>query len=333
MKRALRSLACVTCLAAALPAAELPPWDEVIGIVRSHLAGATESELNDAAVQGLLQQLRSRVLLEPATPSPAAPAPDAPPLSRTNVFESAYAYLRIARVAPGLAAAVQSTLGSLQATQEIKGLVLDLRFANGEDFAEAGRTADLFVNRQQTLLAWGDERVEATPKTNALTLPVALLVNGETRAAAEALAATLHALRLGLVLGSPTAGQASVFKEFTLSTGQRLRVAVAPVQVSGDTPVPLTGLVPDLAVAVPPEEERAYLEDPFRAGSGPSRPTSRGARLTEEDLVRLHREALDPTAARPRRPAPPAVPQVRDPALLRALDLLKGLALVGLRQP
>ncbi|MBE7498820.1 MAG: hypothetical protein HS113_00595 [Verrucomicrobiales bacterium] len=251
-------------------------------------------------------------------------------MSRTNVFESAYAYLRVARVAPGLAAAVQSTLASLQATQEIKGLVLDLRFADGEDFAEAGRTADLFVNRQQTLLAWGDEHVEATLKTNALTLPVALLVNSETRAAAEALAATFHALRLGLLLGSPTAGQASVFKEFSLSTGQRLRVAVAPVQVSGDTPVPLSGLVPDLAIVVPPEEERAYLEDPFRAGSG-LRPAAGPA--SPEDLVRLHREALDPSAARPRRPAPPVAPQVRDPALLRALDLLKGLALVGLRQP
>jgi hypothetical protein len=333
MKRALRCLACATLLAPALPAAELPPWDEVIGIVRSNLAGASESELNEAAVQGLLQQLRSRVLLEPGSTVSAVAAADSPPLSRTNVFESAYAYLRIAGVVPGLAEAVQSALGSLQATQEIKGLVLDLRFAGGEDFAEAGRSADLFVNRQQTLLAWGDERVEATLKTNAVTLPVALLVNSETRAAAEALAATLHALRLGLLLGAPTAGQASVFQEFTLSTGQRLRVAVAPVQVGGDTPVPLTGLVPDLAVVVSLEEERAYLDDPFRAGAGPSRPTSRAARLTEEDLVRLHREAFDPTAPRPRRPAPAVAPQVRDPALLRALDLLKGLALVGLRQP
>ena len=52
-----------------------------------------------------------------------------------------------------------------------------------------------------------------------------MLVNGETRGAAEALAAALHQAGAGLIIGSPTAGAATSFKEFPLSNGERLRVA------------------------------------------------------------------------------------------------------------
>ncbi len=58
---------------------------------------------------------------------------------------------------------------------------------------------------------------------------------------------------------------------------------------------------------------------------------ARSTRLNEAELVREHEEGLDrddddeaPAAIRPE----PAKPLVNDPVLARALDLLKGLALV-----
>ena len=334
MNGILRSL-CVALLASVgLRAATLPPWEEVVGIVRSNLAGVGEAELNEAAVRGLLQQFPSQLILETnASQVAAAPTDSTSLVARTNLFDGAFGYLRIGRVGGGLADALAGAIGGLQTTNSVKGLVLDLRFAGGDDYAEAGRTADRFVSREQPLLDWGAGSVLATTKTNAIALPLAILVNAETRGAAEALAAALHGLRLGLLIGAPTAGQASVFREFTLSTGQRLRVAIAPVLVGDGNPVPRQGLTPEIAVVVPAAEEQAYLADPFKPDPRASRPGSRTLRLTEADLVRMHRDAQDPGSVRPRRPAPLPVPVVADPVLVRGLDLLKGLAVVGGREP
>jgi hypothetical protein len=335
MNCVLRSVCVAVFASAVLRAAAFPPWEEVLGIVRSNLAGVSEVELNEAAVRGLLQQFPSRLILETnASPSAPASAERASLLARTNLFDGAFGYLRIAHVGGGLAEAVAQAVGGLpQATNVVKGLVFDLRGAAGEDYAEAGRTADLFVSREQPLLDWGEGVVHATTKTNALTLPLAILVNAETRGAAEALAAALHGLRLGLLIGAPTAGQASVFRAFTLTTGQRLRVAIAPVRVGDGNPLPSQGLTPDVAVVVPAAEEQAYLADPFKPDLRASRATSRVNRLTEADLVRMHRDALEPGSIRPRRPLTPPAPVVTDPVLLRGLDLLKGLAAVATREP
>jgi len=328
-----RSLCVAWVASGVLRAATLPPWEEVIGIVRSNLAGVSEAELNEAAVRGLLQQFPSRLILETnLSQITTAPPEPAPLLARTNFLDGAFGYVRVARVSAGLAGALGGALGGLQATNALKGVVLDLRFAAGDDYAEAGRTTDLFVSREQPLLDWGTGSVQATTKTNALALPLAILVNGETRGGAEALAAALHGLRLGLLIGAPTAGQASVFREFTLSTGHRLRVAIAPVLVGDGNPVPSQGLTPEISVVVPAAEEQAYLADPFKPDPRASRAGSRAIRMTEAELVRMHRDAQEPGSIRPRRPAPPPAPAVTDPVLLRGLDLLKGLAAVGTRE-
>ncbi len=326
----------VLAAAGLLRAATLPPWEEVLGIVRTNLAGVGPAELNDATVRGLLQQYPSRLILETNRVGEASSTPAEPAwLARTNLFDDAYAYLRVAEVRTGLAAALAEALTGLGKTSQIKGLLLDFRFAQGEDFAEAGRTADLFASREQPLVDWGSGSAHATAKTNAIALPLALLVNGGTRGAAEALAAALHGMRLGLLIGGTTAGRASVFKEFTLSTGDRLKVAVSQVKVGDANALPSSGLVPDIPVPLPEAEERARLADPYKPDARASRFGTRGERLTEADLVRIHRDAQDPGAVRPRPAVAPGAPApaVTDPVLLRGLDLLKGLAVVGQREP
>jgi hypothetical protein len=336
MRRVLRLLCCAGVALGLWPArtGEPPRLDEVLEVVRTHLAGGSAAELNAAAVNGLLEQLRPRVFLVTSTP----PATVVPPvlLARTNLFDGAIASVRVGRVAGGLAGAIRATLETWSATTALQGLMLDLRFTEGDDFAAAGQVADLFVAEPQTLLEWGDERFEAAARTNALPLRLAVLVNRETRGAAEALAAVLHEVRAGLILGSPTAGQAAVYREFPLSTGQRLKVAVAHVKVGpGGKTLAFSGVTPDIQVDVAPADERRYVEDPFyvAATTGPRGSAgSRAPRLTEADLVRIHREGLGTAGARPRREDTPPAPRVTDPVLQRALDLLKGLAVLETRE-
>ncbi len=105
-----------------------------------------------------------------------------------SVLENDVAYLRVGEVGENLADEIQSAQNILAATNKISGTVLDLRFAGGDDLAAAKAAANLFTAKK---------------------LPLAILVNGETRGAALALATTLRAARDGLVFGSTAAAGGS----------------------------------------------------------------------------------------------------------------------------
>jgi len=307
--------------------AEMPSFQEVYDLVRSNLAGASEATVNQSAVRGLLQQFPGRVLLVTNTP-PAGVATNEPALASVRTFERAFGYVRVARVEPGLAGAIGAELARWSSSNHFDGLVLDLRFARGEDFAEAARVADLLVTEARPLIDWGQGVVSATAKTNAVPGAVAVLVNGRTAGAAEAIAAALRQAETAILIGSHTAGEAAIFKEFPLTTGDRLRVATGAVRVGDGLALSPEGVTPDIGVEVGVADEMAYLADPYRSVGLAG--TNRVGRLTEAGLVKMRREGLDPDTA----PVPvqathlPVGPWVTDPVLARALDLLTGLAVV-----
>ena len=83
-----------------------PDFQEVYDLVRAHLAGMSEAQLNQTAVQALITGLGPRVSL--VTNGAVAKArPDAQPVGRSSLFEGGIAYLRIERVGDGLAGAVR----------------------------------------------------------------------------------------------------------------------------------------------------------------------------------------------------------------------------------
>jgi hypothetical protein len=180
--------------------------------------------------------------------------------------------------------------------------------------------------------------VKSTDKTNAFRQPVAILVNQFTTGAAEALAAVLRQKDVGLLIGTNTAGRASITKDFSLKNGEILRIAVAPVK-SGDGEI-VDRLKPDIQVDVNPDDERVYFTEAYKV----LRPNFTGTstnvaslsvtnkprkRLNEAELVRMLREGENPDeeTAGPARNEP-MKPVMMDPALARAIDLLKALAVV-----
>ncbi len=109
----------------------------------------------------------------------------------------------------------------------------------------------------------GGTNIQSTVKSDAITLPIALLVNQQTSGASELLAALLRQTAGAVVIGSRTAGGARVFQEYTLSTGQKLRVAKADLELPNGQSLSEKGIVPDITIEVPPDEERAFMEDPL----------------------------------------------------------------------
>ena len=138
--------------------AEWLKFEDVFSTIRSNLVGVSEAELHQMAIEGFLTQLQPRVLL--LTPELMAQNnTNSPLLGKTAVYDSSVAYLRVGRVAEGLAAEITRTLGRLEATNKLKGLVLDLRYTGGLDYAAAGAVADLFLNSERILLDWGGASV------------------------------------------------------------------------------------------------------------------------------------------------------------------------------
>jgi hypothetical protein len=321
-----------------------PQFREVYDLLRTNLNGVGERELNRAAVYGLIDQLSPKVTLVDDKDWHANETNSAVALKAT-VFESAFGYLRLGQFGEGADKKLIEAYRQMASTNRLKGLVVDLRYSEGQDYAGAAALADRFFSKEEPLMDWGEGVKKASTKTNALELPMTILVNRKTSGAAEAFAAILRQAQMGLIIGTNTAGNAAIAKEFELSTGQHVRVATTPIKLGDGKPFPAGGLKPDIYVEVNPEDELAWFEDAYKVVSKPtarlsstatnevsaaSTNRSRRPRLNEAELVRMLREGLNPenelgSAARELERAKGIV---GDPVLARALDLLKGLTVV-----
>jgi hypothetical protein len=322
------------------PAHPMPNFQEACKILTTNLEGISTDELDRAAVKGLIHELGPRVSFVAADEDSA----NAAPLAEARVFDGSFAYLRVAAATAKLPEAFRTAYHEMTETNKskIKGLVLDLRFAGGLDYAGAAKLADSFLSSDHPLLDWQTGSAHATIKADAITVPVAILVNSQTTGAAEALAAVLRDTEVGLILGGQTAGQASIFKEFPLRDGAKLRVAVASVSFGAGKTLP-HGVTPDIAVSASLEDERAYFQDPYKdlhpapiaKTSAVAKAVSAEPRLNEVELIREHNngDAPDQTTARNTPEVIESAPVIADPVLARALDLLKGLAVVQPNRP
>lgn len=332
-------LAAALWLAPAGRAADGPGFKEVYDLIRTNGGAISEAELDRAATAGLLARLNTRAWIVDSKTTPAETP--ATLVTSSAIFDDAYGYIRVGRVEEKLPGEFAAALEKISATNKIKGLVIDLRFAGGTDYAAAVRVADQFLASEQPLLDWGQGMKKSTDKSNARRWPVAVLVNHSTLGAAEALAAVLRHSDTALLIGTNTAGQASITKDFPLSNGQSLRLAVAAVK-NGDGEL-LGSLKPDIRVDVAPDDELAYFTDAYKMLSKAGAPGVTGTnvasltvtnknprrRLNEAELVRMSRdgESPDEDAEKVRHPVEnPRV--IADPALARAIDLLKALAVV-----
>jgi hypothetical protein len=202
-------------------------------------------------------------------------------LAESAIYETDVAYLRVGEVGKNLADEIQSAQTILASTNKIAGTILDLRFADGDDSTAEQAVEDLFASKK---------------------LPLAILINAETRGAAVKLASDLRGARAGLIFGNPA-----------------------------------KNLQPDISVSVNAGAEKDFLKNPF--GTLEQNETNSSAttnnflpfvdHTSEADLVREKiKDGDEDEDSAPPRPAEPQKPFIRDPVLARAVDLIKALAVV-----
>jgi carboxyl-terminal processing protease len=86
---------------------------------------------------------------------------------------------------------------------------------------------------------------------------VVVLVDGNSRSAAELTPAALQEARRAVVVGAPTAGAVLISQETRLPDGGRLSLSRADFVTSGGVRLEKRGVTPDVAAPVTPEDRLA----------------------------------------------------------------------------
>jgi hypothetical protein len=283
---------------------------EVISVLKSNYVDRdrlNDKLLNEATVDGLIDALgRGAVILAPQPPSTneakivTAETHPTPGLARAEVIDPDIGYIRFADVTDGTPSALDAQLKKF-AEAKVTGYVLDLRFADGTNYAAAAEIAGRFLADGQELFTLKSSekgpqvfRASSAVKsgssegTDLSSAPLMLLVNAQTRGSAEALVGALRAQDRGIVIGSQTAGAAAAWQDVKLADGRTLRLATAkivlPPSTAGGQSVDLfpNGIMPDVAVKIDTQQEHDVV---FTTATNETLTVSLQPRVKKKDLT------------------------------------------------
>jgi len=211
----------------------------------------------------------------------------------TKILEDRIGYIRLASFQEHTPDDLEQALGRL--TQEqMNSLILDLRNNPGGLLDVAVSVSEKFLEPKQLIVSTrgrrGNQNMEfrARGSSHHLGFPLVVLVNNGSASASEIVAGAVQDHRRGVLLGAKTFGKGSVQTVIPLRDGSALRLTTSLYYTPLGKSIHGEGLEPDVVV-----EE----------GSEPLAKEKKPISLPEEE----------------------SPPSVSDPAILRAIDLLKGL--------
>jgi carboxyl-terminal processing protease len=176
------------------------------------------------------------------------------------------AHLRIAGFGKNMTVDLRRALEEIN-HDGLNEIILDLRNNPGGLLDEAIGAASQFLKSGDVLLT-KDARGNIKPIPVraggiACNMPLAVLINGGTASAAEIMAGAIRDAHRAKLIGVTTIGTGTVLREFALSDGSALLLAVQEWLTPSGKIIWHKGIVPDIAVELPadrppvcPEEER-----------------------------------------------------------------------------
>ncbi len=225
-----------------------------------------------------------------------------------KLYENKYGYVRVAQFQEGtsreLAAAIDS-LSEESDSNDIGGLILDLRHNPGGLLSEAVKVSDLFLdaglivytegrvsNQKQRFLAHND----GTERER----PMVVLVDEGSASASEIVAGALQDHKRAVIVGTETFGKGSVQTILPLDQSSALRLTTARYYTPSGRSIQATGITPD--VHVEPVVQVAAASERFSV-----RENNLSGHIKNEQVAS---DAADDSG-------------IGDPQIERALDLLK----------
>lgn len=155
-----------------------------------------------------------------------------PNVSYSGMVGDGIGYIKLDKFLENAGQEVKDALVSIQ-KESPRGVVLDLRNNGGGILQEAVKIVNLFVAKDQLVVTQKGKNAEKTItyKTFATpiapTLPLVVLVNGNSASASEIVAGALQDLDRGIIIGQRSYGKGLVQQTFNLPYNSLVKVTVA----------------------------------------------------------------------------------------------------------
>ncbi len=234
---------------------------------------------------------------------------------RSRMLETGFGYLRISQFQTGTGKDVAKAVTALEAEAggELKGLIMDLRNNPGGVLRSSVEVADTFLKKGVIVYTEGrlpnsELRFNATGHDMIEGAPIVVLVNGGTASASEIVAGALQDHNRAVIMGTESFGKGSVQTVLPLTNERAIKLTTALYYTPNGRSIQLTGITPDISVEratirrEAPEDRVRESDLPGHLGNA-ARADARSDRFWSDDLQ-----------------------------LLEALNLLKGIHVLGLRE-
>lgn len=239
---------------------------------------------------------------------------------KSRSLESGYGYIRVAQFQANTGPEVRKSVEKLKKDNKVlKGIVLDLRNNPGGVLQAAVDVADAFIKDGLIVYTEGrlpnsKSRFRATPDDIAEGVPMVVLINGGSASASEIVAGALQDQKRAVIMGSVSFGKGSVQTVMPLSETSAIKLTTARYFTPNGRSIQAHGIEPDITV------ERAKIEA-----------LPRGDNITEADLEgHLRNGDGKESSSKVRKEVPQDKLLTSDNQLYEALNLLKGLNVLGL---
>lgn len=237
------------------PAAKagLQAGDQIVKVGGQDMKGATADQAT-AVIQGpngtkvTLTLLRGTTTFDVTITRAEIQVPSV----RTSVIGDQVLYIRIYQFGGNTSKEFDDVLRTK--LQGAKGVVLDLRDDPGGYISAADDVISEFVTSGETFelrdREGNVERHDASGQHRAPTVPLVVLVNGNSASASEITAGSLQVHHRGKLIGTTTYGKGSVQLDFPLSDGSDLHLTIKRWYLPNGVTIDHKGLTPDIAVTL-----------------------------------------------------------------------------------
>ena len=174
----------------------------------------------------------------------------------SEVLEDNIGYLKISTFDEGCSKEFEQKLQDLQ-NKNIKSLIIDLRNNGGGIVDEALAIADLFTDKDVTLLITkdknGNEEIRKSQSDKKVDLPVVVLTNENTASASELLVGVLKDYNIAKSVGTVTFGKGVIQELLTLPDESGLKITTNEYYTPKGSKINKIGIEPDEKVELPDE--------------------------------------------------------------------------------
>ena len=174
----------------------------------------------------------------------------------SEIYEDKIGYLKIASFDENCSVEFEEKLEELQ-SKNIESLIIDLRNNGGGIVDEALAIADLFTDKDATLLITkdkeGNEEVRKSKTDEKVDLPVIVLTNENTASASELLVGVLKDYNIATSVGTVTFGKGVIQELLTLPDESGLKITTNEYYTPNGNKINKIGIEPDEKVELPDE--------------------------------------------------------------------------------